>query len=416
MIAAAHLGRIVVVVPTRNRADLAAGTVRSVLEQSTGTPLTVMVSDNSTDGDHVDTLRAAVDDLHAAHPRTDLQQVQPEQPLPMGPHWEWARRRATSVPGATHLLYLTDRTLLKPDSLEVLTDLAGRHPDQVISFNNEQVDDDHDPVRLARESWSGEIVSLPTHRLLELSAELIVARPLPRALNSLVPVKVLGEIATAYGDVFDSTAPDFCFCFRFLETADRMIYVDRPLTVMHGLARSNGRSTTSGVASPDTVDFMAAAAAAGIASHAPLPAVTTTYNVIASEYQRDPGGGRPPLNRRAYVNSLARETDGFVAGPMREANTAVLTAEGVGFGRLARLRRQVALVAHYLRVLGPVDFAVLTWDRLRGPESPTYSTKAEALAAARRDGPRRASTRHLRYLRGTRLGRVPLDGATAVEH
>jgi len=399
-----RLGRIVVVIPTRNRADLAQLTVRSVLDQSGDTSLTVLISDNSTDEVQVSALQNALEVLRREQADTDLLLVRPHEPLPMGPHWEWARGRASAVPGVTHLLYLTDRTILKPGSLALLADVARRRPDQVVSFNNDQINDDQNPVRLTRARWSGQVVSISTHRLLKLSSELIVTRPLPRALNSLVPVSVFSEVKKAHGDVFDSTAPDFCFCFRFLDTASSMVYIDRPLTVMHGLTRSNGNSTTTGRSSSDTVDFIEAAAENGIARHAPLPEVMTTYNVIASEYQNAPKDRRPPLNRRAYVNRLARETDGFVPGLLRDANMSALAGSGVGFrGRDVR-RRQILQALHYLRVLGPVDFAVLAWDQLRSSKSSTFATKEAALEAGRQDAPRRRSARHLGYLRGTRVG------------
>jgi len=396
------LQRIVVVIPTRNRADFAELTVRSVLDQAQAARVTVLVSDNSTDQAQVATLKNAIERVRQEHPESDVLLVRPDQPLPMGEHWEWARTQATAVAEASHLLYLTDRTLLKIGALDVLLDVVRRSPDQVVSFNHDLIDDGQTPARLIQESWTGEVVSIPTRRLLELSSEMIVVRPLPRALNSLIPLSVLTLVDRIFGDAFNSTAPDFCFCYRFLETTATMIYVDRALTVMHGLARSNGNSTTTGRPSPDTVDFINAASAQGIARFAPLPMVTTTYNVIASEYQDDPGRRRPALNRRAYVEALARETDGFVAGPMRDANVGILAAEGVGFGRFDARRRQISQALHYVRVLGPFDFVLLGWDRLRSTGASTFLSKEQALTAGRQVGRLRRS-RHLRYLRGTRI-------------
>jgi hypothetical protein len=402
---------VTVVVPTRNRADLAELTVRSLANQATNVPVTVLVSDNSTDDAQVARLR----DACAAWPvRADVPRVsviRPEADLPMGAHWEWARRRATEVPGTSHVLYVTDRTIVKPGALDTLVTLASSHPRQVISFTNDQVDDSVDPVRLVREPWTGRVCRVAARRLLDLSAEMIVARPLPRALNSLIPVTVLDTIQNRHGGVFESTAPDFCFCYRLLQDGQDVIYLDQALTVMHGLARSNGNSTTRGVASADTTDFIKhASAGGGLASATPLPHVTTTYNVITHEYvsarEATGGGSGRPLNRRAYVRTLARETDGFVPGPMREANESVLAREGVGFGRLARLRRTVSHYGHFLKVLGPLDFLLQVADRARRPAPETFGTKQQALdAAVARQTPSKTGAGRLRYLRGDLLQR-----------
>jgi hypothetical protein len=400
---------VTVIVPTRNRADLAELTVRSLATQETAVPVTVLVSDNSTDEAEVARLRDAVAawPQRTAAPRVLV--IRPGADLPMGVHWEWARKRACEVPGTSHVLYVTDRTMVKPGALDTLVTLASCHPDRAISFTNDQVDDSAEPIRLVREPWTGRVCRVAAGRLLDLSAEMIVARPLPRALNTLIPVTVLDAIEERYKGVFESTAPDFCFCYRLLQSGEDVIYLDRALTVMHGLQRSNGNSTTRGVASADTTDFIKhASAGGGIASATPLPQVTTTYNVITHEYvsARESSGGSSgrPLNRRAYVRTLARETDGFVPGPMRDANERVLKQERVGFGRLARLTRTIGHYGHFLRVLGPRDFVFQAVDRSRGPAVEVFETKEQALEAALTvEAPRRAGAWRLRYLKGDLL-------------
>jgi glycosyltransferase involved in cell wall biosynthesis len=393
---------LAVVVPTRNRADLVELTLESVLDQSPGVPLTVVVSDNSTSEEQAHLTRQAVERLRdEAADETVLHLIRPGEDLPMGKHWEWARRQAQALTDASHLMYVTDRTLLKRGALATLAVLAAAHPDQVISYNNDEVNDDVSPVTLSAQRGSREVHSVPARRLLHLSSELIVVRPLPRALNSVMPVSALARIEAQHGDVFDSLAPDFCFCFRLLDDTAQLLYVDQSLTVMHGLARSNGRSTTRGVASADTADFIKHSTR-GIAPWAPLPSVETTYNVIASEYMRNPGR-TPALDRGAYYWSLAAETDGFAPGPMREANVRALEEAGQRFGRLAALRRQLQRVVHFLRVLGPLDFFLLARDRRSQPAARPFTSKEEALDWARAHDADIGATTALRYLRGARV-------------
>jgi putative cell wall-binding protein len=82
---------IVIVVPTRNRADLAVLAVRSAVQQEG--PVTVVVSDNSTDPEQSRSLEAECAALAASTGRP-LHYLQPGQDLPMPEHWEWARLRA----------------------------------------------------------------------------------------------------------------------------------------------------------------------------------------------------------------------------------------------------------------------------------------------------------------------------------
>jgi hypothetical protein len=276
-------------------------------------------------------------------------------------------------------------------------------PGHVVSFNNDTVEDQAGPPRLCVENWSGEVRRIPSRRLLNLAREMIIPRPMPRALNSVMPVAVLARIEAAAGDVFNSTAPDFCFAYRSLQLVDEILYVDRSLTVMHGLSRSNGYSTVTGVMSSDTRDFIRKAAA-GVASSAPLPGVITNYNVVASEYCAHDLGGRAAINGKAYLNAIARETDGFQPGQMRDHNVALLEAAGVSFTAAARWRRRLGQATHYLRVLGPVDFVMLTVDRLRMQRPTAWPDSPAALVAGRRDAGTRVGPGALRYLRGHPTG------------
>src|SRR6478609_6918453 len=124
---------LVVVVPTRNRSDLVERTLESVVDQEPGVPVTVVVSDNSTSQEQFALTQQAVSRLQDAAPDgIEIHLVRPDEDLSMGKHWEWARLKAASLTDASHLMYVTDRTLLKRGALAMLVELAASHPDEVI--------------------------------------------------------------------------------------------------------------------------------------------------------------------------------------------------------------------------------------------------------------------------------------------
>lgn len=405
-----RLTGITVVIPTRNRVDLAIRAIESAVAQDLEVQTTVLVSDNSTDAEQAEQLSRYCESIAASGSarQPTLRYVRPGEDLAMSEHWEWARAQAELNKATSHVLYLTDRTLLKPGALKRLATVAASYPSHVISFNNDMVDDYQLPVALHREVWGDFLLRVPTRRLLDLVAELIIPRPLPRMLNTLVPVSALSDIANLYGAVFESVAPDFCFCFRHLQLSEEILYFDRSLTVMHGLGRSNGNSTSRGVASSDTIDFLKRARSrGGIATATTIPAVTTTYNVIANEYataSQDAPSPMPSLNQRAYLRTLARETDAFVPGQMKEANQRALVAAGVRFGRLARVRRVLAHYGHFGSVLGPRQFLSLSAERLLRPRPQVFDSVDSAIAAAiTEETSPTSSSRHLGYLGGSQV-------------
>lgn len=412
---------IAVVLPTRNRADLAEQALQSCI--GGGPPgLSIVVSDNSTDAAQAERLRQVVAGL-AADAEVDVQYVRPPRDLPMSEHWGWARLQAAQHAASTHVLYLTDRTVLKPGALSRLTEAAAAHPDLVITYSSDLVDDAANPVRLFREPWSGGAFLVPAATLAVLASRLILAKPLPRLLNSLVPTRVLEQMVKADDQLFRTVAPDFRFCFRYLALGRPVVILDEPIAVMHGLQRSNGATTARGLLSKDAEDFQRRSGS-GAAVSSLLPGVITNYNIIASEYvaaATDAGAGSlPALDRHAYVRSLAQETDVAAPGTLRDANAAALAAEGVRFGASAARARSAARAWCYLRTLGVGDFVLQSLLRVRSARATAFDTAPEALArACAGAAPRRSSASHLRLLSATptvtRAGSRPAAQDTVAE-
>lgn len=272
--------RLAVVIPTRNRSDLAQRAIGSVLPQLPDGSV-VVVSDNSTQEQHKSTLRAYVQGLA----RDDVRYVRPPQDLAMPAHWEWAFSQVASIPSITHTTVLTDRMIFKRGAIHRLADLVAESPGSIISYNHDMVDDYSTPVRLHCAAWSGTTLEVTSARLLELSAAISHDTALPRMLNSIVPVEHLQKIRAVFGNVFDSVAPDYCFAYRTLSQVDSIRYVDEAFLVHGSLARSNAASYARGQFSPDHADFVAKLDGGSFNPAAPVPGFETNTNTMISEYE-----------------------------------------------------------------------------------------------------------------------------------
>src|SRR5438045_4065205 len=99
---------LVVVIPTRNRSDLARNAVESVISQ-VDCAVDVFVSDNSTTSESRSDLSSYCHELGNER----LRYLAPPAPLPMAKHWDWAMQQALSLYDSAHFTFLTDRMLFK---------------------------------------------------------------------------------------------------------------------------------------------------------------------------------------------------------------------------------------------------------------------------------------------------------------
>src|SRR4051794_37153655 len=116
---AAYSG-LAIIIPTRNRSDLAMRAIRSTLDSTPNDRVQVLVSDNSTEESEIATLGNFCRDLH--DDRVDY--IRPPEPLRMADHWEWAIRQALDRYDASHLTILADRRIYRRGGLHELCDLA----------------------------------------------------------------------------------------------------------------------------------------------------------------------------------------------------------------------------------------------------------------------------------------------------
>jgi hypothetical protein len=343
-------GRVAIVVPTRNRADLAARAVRSVVAAE-ASAVSLIVSDNSTEPGEAERLRAVCEEYGVGAVRY----LRPPEPLAMPAHWQWAVHQALGDEQVTHVAYLTDRMVFKRGQLDELLAIVAGRPAEVVTYNHDSVLDHSRPIRLRLEPWSGLLVEIPSERLLRLSSSGVIHASLPRMLNTVVPREVLDAVERRFGTVFESIAPDFCFAFRCLATVDGILFWDASPLVQHGLDVSNGSTYARGVASKARRDFDEQLGATPMNHATPVPEFETIRNAILNEYAvvgaeaADPARF-PPIDPRGYLAAVVEDLSllenrqvrnrmlgvladtGWVGAPKRRLDAAMLMLRAMFLG------------------------------------------------------------------------------------
>ena len=315
---------LIVVVPTRNRASLAERAVKCVLDS--GLPnVGVMVSDNSTRPEEKERLSS----FCAA---SGVRYLQPPDPKPMSPHWDWAIAQALALPEATHFTYLTDRMVFRPGALRTLVDIIETLPSKVISYNHDLIDDYSRPVRLHEFRWTGRALEIDSDYLLALAARSQHPPCNPRFLNSVAPREVVDRVRARFGNVFDSISPDFCWAYRCLDLVDSIVYWDRSALINYAYDRSNGAGYLRGVHSSDSADFQAQLGSKPMNRDAPVPEFWTITNAVMNEYcfvKRETGSAKfPDVDRSSYLEAMARDVESILDPDLRAAQRELLVREG----------------------------------------------------------------------------------------
>jgi hypothetical protein len=318
---------ITLVIPTRNRAELAMAAATGLLAQG-GDELRVVVSDSSPDEDHASRLADFCDRL--SEPRLTYLRA-PEMPMPT--HWNWALEQALAGNDTTHFSIHYDRKLPKPGQWRYMLDAMAKHPDRVITYTIDQVVGV--PPRLAvwQTPWTGETYEIATARVLQMVSEgliLELGQAFPILSNCAVPRAALEEIRRRFGDVCDSTGPDATFSFRLCAFEDSYLHLDRALGVTYANHRSAGQGYLTG-SETDYGDFKKAFGDRPWLDAVALPELDLGGNMLMHEYElvrREVGDRFPPLTTEGYLNGLAYGLD-YVADPVRrKAYTKTLVSHG----------------------------------------------------------------------------------------
>ncbi len=188
---------LTVVIPTRNRANLAINAIRSVMDQSTD-DVQILVSDNSTLNCETTKLAEFCDSL--TNNRTRY--ITPPSPMSMTQHWDWAMVQSLELSESSHISYVTDRMLLIDGALSEVVEIIKEFPNHILSYNHERIVDHHVPVRLLQSPSSGRVFEIQSTHLLSLVSRAFLHNSLPRMLNCAAPRSRLLEIQSEFGKIF----------------------------------------------------------------------------------------------------------------------------------------------------------------------------------------------------------------------
>ncbi|MET0732840.1 MAG: hypothetical protein ABW054_07210 [Casimicrobiaceae bacterium] len=317
--------RILFLVPTRNRAALARNAIGSLIEEpGFADGHEVLVSDNSTSAGEASELQQ----FCASLPGRTVRYFRPPAPLAMPAHWNAATQHALAVSECSHVCILTDRMVLRAGFLAILEAITGKYPNAVLSYNHDRIADNTRPIWLEQSASSDGLAELDSAHLLSLASQGILPGCLPRMLNSVAPREVLLDVSKRFGNFFGSTAPDYNFAFRCLETQDSILFLDSALLVHYAIGRSNGASFASGRPSRDNRDFLANLEAGTLNGAAPYPEIWTTDNTIFHEYcvvrEQTHSPKLPPLDIPGYVLHLTVEINEIDKRQVRRRMRALL--------------------------------------------------------------------------------------------
>lgn len=220
-----------VLIPTRERPETLAHTLRSTLMQDT-TAYEVLVSDNAS-GDHTQDIVAGF-----ASPR--IRYVRTNRRLSMSDNWEFALTHARG----RYVMFIGDDDAILPHGVDKLIGLMETHPSRAYMWTT--------PIY----TWPidgrpAEITYLPSRsgpRDIDLvkMARFVIRHggwryyKLPGVYHAAVERDVLDAIAKQVGRVFESAQPDVFTSMCVPAITPRAVHTEHPITLHGRSARSNG--------------------------------------------------------------------------------------------------------------------------------------------------------------------------------
>ncbi|MCH2211630.1 MAG: glycosyltransferase [Fuerstiella sp.] len=294
-----------IVIPTRNRWELAATCLQSAVAQ-TNHDYEIILSDNSTDLDHSERLGELVQQV-AKYCDAEVRYLQPPEPLNMADNWEYATRHATG----RYVAVLTDRHVIRPSSVAVWKRIVEETNPDLLIWN---VRSGYSSVSgFERTSpFDGQVTQqTPLHvldRFLQFSgwkAESMFFNELPRSLNCLHRRKLADKIRDRHKTLYRPLSPDNTSAFLFLAAASDVTYVNLPFYCSWG-NQSNGE----GSAIHGTAGYVSTYP--GMDQFAGCPTrIDSVFNTIVSDFletQRlEPALQQRDYSRPGYYLSLYRE-------------------------------------------------------------------------------------------------------------
>jgi hypothetical protein len=198
---------------------------------------------------------------------------------------------------------------------------------------HDRVEDHEQPVRLYQNKWTGNLYEIRSSQILRLSAESVMFdASCPRLLNCIVPRGILDSIAARFGNVCDSIAPDWNFCYRALTVVDSLLFFDKSVLIHYASGESNGASQLRGVMTRAYHDFLANLGSKPLNFATPIPEVVTVWNAIIHEYcvvKQATGSQKfPELDLAKYMQTLSIGVNWMEDPVKRQQAREILASHG----------------------------------------------------------------------------------------
>ena len=274
-----EFSKLLVLIPTRNRSDLAMTAIRSVLNQK-NCELEIIVSDNSTESEEITNLKFFCLNLNDER----LKYINPPEPLPMNKHWDWLIKVVLKTCDFSHATLITDRAIVKPGAFRELKEMLVKTSARVLTYSGDNVDDRKNPVILYQRDFTGKLFEIKSEYIIKSFLEIKWVQPIPTMMNCIVERKVFEELLTKYEKIFESISPDYNFGFKCLEHLNSIFFIDKHFLVGHGFYRSNGANFRAKNPPKDVIDFKKNINLEDLAVNTPLPGFYSPVDAELNEY------------------------------------------------------------------------------------------------------------------------------------
>lgn len=317
---------LLIVIPTRNRADYTVRAINSVLNQE-NCQVSVLVSDNSTDKREIERLSEFCEQI------TDnrLKYVKPPEPLPMTQHWDWAMRQAMENMAFSHIAYLSDRTLFLKGRLKSLENILQKYGDKVVSYTYDKISDRNLPAVLSQPLRTGKIFEVKSSLILKSYADVERIEAIPKMVNCVVPRSIIIAVKEKTGNYFSSVSPDYNFAFNCLDLVDSVLFYDKSMMLSYGEARSTGNNMLEGNFQKDSKDFIKNIDNKEVCFDTPIKTYLLVANAITHEYMHGKRQSNnnifPDLNRNKYNLKLIYNVKSYQDKEMKSDMWSKLRAD-----------------------------------------------------------------------------------------
>jgi len=264
-----------VIIPTKNRADLASHAVQSVLHQ-TFRDFEVIVSDN----DDTDATHQAISEYRDHR----IRYHRASGSLSMPDNWE----RGFTLAAGRYVLILTDRCVLMSYALERLYAAINHYGEDVYVYNYQHIDsltvEGIRPLSPQRAPMVVQSKWVFNYFLHQFGWE--GSLYLPRGLNSCCSNTLLQDLcASAIGRVCPPVSPDYTFAFLSLAYRSRVVVLNERLFLWGSHSLSNGLDYIRGGSTSTRFLRDLSLSDDDLVSDVPIKAATT-FNSICNDLVR----------------------------------------------------------------------------------------------------------------------------------